>query len=142
LNRSGAGEKRVLLVVTDGQDNASQETLREALQKVQTKNGPVIYAIVLQGPGRRVTNPDAIRTLCQQTGGAVFFPDSLDQVSSIATAIGRDIRSQYVIGYKSSDPGQSGTYHTIQAQAWDQQGQPLRVSTRAGYYTGPTQNPQ
>ena len=136
LHKTSPLQKQVLLVVTDGRDNASQATFQEALHKLQSKNGPVLYTIALEQTGR----PDdglrqSLRTLSEQTGGTAFFPSSLDEVQSIASAIARDIRNQYVIGYRSSNPHTPGVYHSIQVQALDGS-TPLRVATRAGYYSG------
>jgi Ca-activated chloride channel family protein len=64
-----------------------------------------------------------------------FHPPNLDDVQSIASSIARDIRSQYVIGYRSSNPHTSGAYHSIQVQALDGSTR-LRVATRTGYYSG------
>lgn len=136
LHKTSPLQKQVLLVVTDGRDNASQATFQQALHKLQSKNGPVLYTIALEQTGR----PDdglqrALRTLSEQTGGTAFFPSSLDEVQSIASSIARDIRSQYVIGYRSSNPHTPGVYHSIRVQAFDGSA-PLRVATRTGYYTG------
>jgi Ca-activated chloride channel family protein len=136
LNKTSPLQKKVLLVVTDGRDNASQATFHEFLHKLQSKNGPVLYTIALEQNERRDdTDRQSLRTLSEQTGGTAFFPSSLDEVQSIASAIAQDIRSQYVIGYRSSNPHTAGTYHSIQVQAV---GGPtrLRVATRAGYYSG------
>jgi Ca-activated chloride channel homolog len=135
LHKTSPLQKQVLLVVTDGRDNASQATFQDALHKLQSKNGPVLYTIALEQTGR----PDegfqqSLRTLSEQTGGAVFFPSSLDEVQSIASAIARDIRNQYVIGYRSSNPHTPGVYHSIRVQVLDSS-TPLRVATRAGYYS-------
>ena len=136
LNQTSPLQKKILLVVTDGRDNASQATFQEVLRKLQSKNGPVLYTIALEQNER----PDdghrqSLRTLSQETGGVAFFPSSLDEVQSIASAIARDIRSQYVIGYRSSNPHTSGAYHSIQVQVLDGSTR-LRVATRAGYYSG------
>ena len=136
LHKTSPLQKQVLLVVTDGRDNASQATFQEALHKLQSKNGPVLYTIALE----QAKLPDnglqqSLRTLSEQTGGTAFFPSSLDEVQSIASAIARDIRSQYVIGYRSSNPHTPGVYHSIQVQALGR-ATPLRVATRAGYYSG------
>lgn len=143
LESGAPHQKKVLLVITDGQDNASQDTLNEALHQLETKNGPVVYAIALQATGSTLPERrDDIQTLCQRTGGAAFFPDSLDNVRSIAETIAHDIRSQYVLGYRSSNPDRPGTYHSIVAHASDAAGNVLRVSTRAGYYTDASGNIQ
>jgi Ca-activated chloride channel family protein len=131
--------KKVLLVVTDGRDNASQATFEELLHKLQSKNGPVLYAIALeqlkQNDRRDDGHRQSLRTLSEQTGGTAFFPSSLDEIKSIASAIAQDIRSEYVIGYRSSNPHTSGAYHSIQVQALAGSTR-LRVTTRAGYISG------
>jgi VWFA-related protein len=86
-------------------------------------------------------NRQSLRTLAEQTGGTAFFPSSLDEVQSIASTISRDIRSQYVIGYRSSNPHTPGSYHSIQVRAFDGSNQ-LRVATRTGYYSGNTGSPE
>ena len=136
LKQSSTLQKNVLLVVTDGQDNASQATFQEVLRKLQSNNGPVLYAIALdQNERREDGNRQSQRTLCEKTGGTAFFPSSLDEVQSIARTIAQDIRSQYVIGYRSSNPRTSGSYHAIQVLAHDGPAR-LRVATRTGYYSG------
>jgi Ca-activated chloride channel family protein len=128
--------KKALLVVTDGRDNASQATFQELLHKLQAKNGPVLYTIALEQNDRRDDgHRQSLRTLSEQTGGTAFFPSSLDEIKSIASAIAQDIRSQYVIGYRSSNPHTSGAYHSIQVQALAGSTR-LRVTTRAGYISG------
>lgn len=136
LNQSAPQQKKVLLLVTDGRDNASQATYEQVLRKLQSKNGPVLYTIALSQTGREDDRDrQALRSLSEQTGGTAFFPSSLDEVQSIAKSIAQDIRSQYVIGYRSSNPQTAGTYHAIQVQAADGTAR-LRVATRAGYYSG------
>jgi len=136
LNQTSPLQKKVLLVVTDGRDNASQATLQDILHKLQSKNGPVLYTIALdQNERRDVGDRQFLLMLCEHTGGTAFFPSSLDEVQSIASAIARDIRSQYVIGYRSSNPHTPGGYHSIQVQAHEGSAR-LRVATRSGYYSG------
>jgi len=136
LNSSPTQQKKVLLLVTDGRDNASQATFQEVLRKLQTKAGPVLYSIVLSQEGQRDDRDrQVLQTLSQQTGGTAFFPGNLDEVQSIAKGIAENIRSQYVIGYRSANPQTAGKYHAIQVQATGTQSA-LRVSTRAGYYSG------
>ena len=75
LNKTSPLQKKVLLVVTDGQDNASQATFQEVLHKLQSKNGPVLYTIALEQNQRRDdSNRQSLRTLSEQTGGTAFFP--------------------------------------------------------------------
>lgn len=136
MNQTSPVQKKVLLVVTDGRDNASRATFQEVLHKLQSKNGPVLYTIALEQNDRpNDVDRQSLATLCEQTGGTAFFPSSLDEVQSIAGSIAQDIRSQYVIGYRSSNPHTTGVYHTIKVQALGGPA-PLRVETRTGYYSG------
>src|SRR5580658_588732 len=136
LNQTSPLQKKVLLVVTDGRDNASQATFEEVLRKLQSKNGPVLYTIALEQNERKDDGyRQSLRTLSEQTGGTAFFPSSLDGIQSIASAIAQDIRSEYVIDYRSSNPQTSGTYHSIQVQALAGSTR-LHVATRAGYSSG------
>jgi Ca-activated chloride channel family protein len=138
LSQTSPLQKRILLVVTDGQDNASEATFEDVLHKLQSKNGPVVYLIALeQNEQWADANRQSLRTLAEQTGGTAFFPSSLDEVQSIASTISRDIRSQYVIGYRSANPHPPGSYHSIQVRAFDGSAR-LRVATRTGYFSGST----
>lgn len=136
LNQTPALPKKVLLVVTDGRDNASQATFQQVLRKLQQKDGPTLYTIALSpDEARNDSDRQSLITLSEQTGGTAFFPSSLDEIQSIASSIARDIRSQYVIGYSSSNPHTPGVYHSIHVQALEGSPQ-LRVATRTGYYSG------
>jgi Ca-activated chloride channel homolog len=129
-------EKKILLVITDGQDNMSEDTLQEAMRHLQQPNGPVLYAIGLtggdlQGPGRQ-----ALQELAGATGGTAFFPASLDQVEDITRSLAHDIRSQYTIAYKPRDEDMKAGYHPIQVEARAAGYAKLTVHTRNGVYTG------
>jgi VWFA-related protein len=129
-------QKRILLVVTDGADNASQESLEEAIQQLQQKDGPVVYVIALLANGRNASSTTrSLESLSQSTGGTAFFPKEVSQVDSITRSIASAIRNQYVIGYKSSSTATGHTYHTIQVDAFDPGRRKLRVRTRTGYYS-------
>jgi Ca-activated chloride channel family protein len=129
-------QKRILLVVTDGGDNASQESLEEAVQQLQQKDGPVVYVIALLGNSRNAgSTTRALESLSQSTGGTAFFPTDVSQVDSITRSIASAIRSQYVIGYKSSSTATGHVYHTIQVDAFTPDRRKLRVRTRTGYYS-------
>jgi Ca-activated chloride channel homolog len=127
-------EKRILLVITDGQDNMSQATLQEAMRRLQQRNGPIVYAIGLmeaQFQGR-----DALTKLADATGGSAFFPDSLDQVNDITRSLAHDIRSQYTISYRPQNQSSAQKYHPIVVEARSAGYGRLTVHTRNGYYTG------
>jgi Ca-activated chloride channel homolog len=96
--------KKILLVITDGQDNMSRETLQEAIRKLQPNNGLTVYAIGLTDEGLRSAGREALQNLASTTGGVAFFPQSLDEVNAITRTVAHDIRSQYTLAYKPQAP--------------------------------------
>ena len=91
-------DNKVLLVITDGRDNASHETLREARMRLQEEKGPTLYAIGLVGSGLDGKARMTLEDLADSTGGAAYFPASVNELDDISRAIGHDIRSRYTIG--------------------------------------------
>jgi Ca-activated chloride channel family protein len=138
LNNNPRVERKILLVITDGRDNASQQTLQEAMRRLQQENGPTLYAIGLLGDELQKSDSGPLRSLSESTGGVSFFPQSLDEVDDITRTIARDIRSQYTIGYKPTNHSQNGTYRAIQVKAQARGYHKLTVRTRSGYYPGGT----
>jgi len=129
-------QRKVLLVITDGRDNASQETLQEAVRRLQQENGPTLYAIGLLGDELQHSDTGALQSLAEVTGGVAFFPKSLDEVSDITRVVARDIHSQYTIGYKPTDHSKTGGYRTVEVRAQAPGHGKLTVRTRSGYYAG------
>jgi Ca-activated chloride channel family protein len=131
-------DKKVLLVITDGQDNMSQETLREAMHQLQPNNGPTIYAVGLTGTGLSQTGHDALQSLATSTGGVAYFPQSLDEVDTITRSVAHDIRSQYALTYKPANTNAQKGYQAIRVEAKAPGYGALTVRTRSGYYAGET----
>lgn len=131
-------DKKVLLVVTDGQDNMSQETLQEASRKLQQANGPTLYAIGLTGGGLQATGREALQHLAQGTGGVAYFPDSLDQVDNITRTVAHDIRSQYLIAYKPKNQNIKPEYQSVKVEAHAAGYAKLTVRTKSGYFSPTT----
>jgi len=131
-------EKKVLLVITDGQDNMSRETLQEASQRLQQANGPTIYAIGLLGSGLSGTGREALQRLADRTGGVAYFPDTLDQVDSTTRTVAHDIRHQYLIAYKPKNQNAKPGYQSVKVEARAPGYGKLTVRTRTGYYPGDT----
>ncbi len=129
-------DKKVLLVVTDGQDNMSRETLQEAIRQLQPNKGLTVYAIGLTDEGMTSAGRDALQNLASTTGGVSFFPQNLDEVNAITRAVAHDIRSQYTLAYKPA--GSKNGYQTIRVEAKAPGGARLIVRTRSGYYPGET----
>jgi Ca-activated chloride channel family protein len=136
LKKNAKLEKRVLLVVTDGEDNESQETLEQAIRRLQEENGPTVYAIGLLGEEKARRARKALQFIAEKTGGLAFFPKSLDEVDSITRNVAHDIRNQYTLGYKPTNPKSSGGYRTIRVDAKSKGYGKLTVRTKSGYYAG------
>jgi VWFA-related protein len=130
--------KKVLLVITDGQDNMSQETLQEAIRKLQPNKGETVYAIGLTDQGLTRSGREALQDLASSTGGVAFFPQSLDEVNSITRSVAHDIRSQYTLAFKPGNPSAQKGYQAIRVDAKGPNKSRLTVRTRTGYYPGET----
>jgi VWFA-related protein len=129
-------DKKVLLVITDGQDNMSRETLQEAIGQLQLNKGPTVYAIGLTDGGLTTNAREALQNLASTTGGVAFFPQSLDEVNDITRTVAHDLRSQYTLTYKPGSPKIG--YQAIRVEARDPGHRRLVVRTRTGYYPGDT----
>jgi Ca-activated chloride channel family protein len=129
-------QKKVLFVVTDGEDNASRDSLEETVRKLQEENGPTVYAIGLLGEEKARRARRALETIAQRTGGIAYLPRTLDEVDQISSSVAHDIRNQYTIGYKPSTPKSVGGYRAIRVEAKAKGFGKLTVRTRSGYYPG------
>ena len=135
LAKGAKKEKKVLLVVTDGVDNESRESLESAIRKVQDDNGPTIYTIGILGdePGIKRAKR-ALQSLSDQTGGVAFFPKDLMEVDEISQEVARDIRNQYTLTYKPTNPRSNGGYRKVKVEARAPGYKDLQVRTRDGYF--------
>jgi VWFA-related protein len=139
LSHNAKQPKQVLLLITDGDDNASSSTLEETIRRVQELDGPTIYCVgLLFGPdedkreskhARRV-----LETLAEQTGGVAYFPRRLEEVDGIAAQVANDIRQQYTISYSSTKPARLGGYRSVRVTATQKGYSKLTVRTRSGYF--------
>ncbi len=137
LKQNGRLEKKVLFVVTDGEDNASSETLERAVKQLQQENSPAIYAIGILGDEEHPRRAKkALEILCERTGGIAFFPKTLDEVDAISRTIANDIRNQYAIGYKPTTPKGAGGFRQVRVEAKAKGHGKLMVRTKSGYYAG------
>ncbi len=134
LRKKAKRDKKVLLVVTDGNDNASTETLEAVVRDAQ-QSDVLIYAIGLLSQEERKEARSAKRALdllVTSTGGQVFYPNSVTEVEGIAKEVARDIRSQYTIAYTPSNNVLDGTFRTIKVVVKGRNAPVAR--TRMGYY--------
>jgi Ca-activated chloride channel family protein len=136
LKKHSKLQRKVLFVVTDGEDDASRESLEQAVRRLQEENGPTVYAIGILGGEKERRARRALQTLAERTGGIAFLPKTLAEVDEISQAVARDIRNQYTIGYKPTTPKNVGGYRTIRVDAHARGYSKLTVRTRTGYYAG------
>lgn len=105
-------DKQAILVISDGEDNASRSTLENLVRRLQaSEEGTVIYAIgLLSEEDRRSAKRArrAIRHIVRATGGAAFFPESVDEVDAITQRVAHDIRNQYTLAYSPTDSERQG----------------------------------
>jgi VWFA-related protein len=133
--QAGSRDKKVLLVISDGGDNASRRSL-DQIMKLAAQSSAVIYTVGLfdeQDPDR---NPDVLKRLAKTTGGEAFLPGETGDVVAICERIARDIRHQYTIGYVPSNPARDGSYRAIRVLARTKDQGKLSVRTRTGYLAG------
>jgi Ca-activated chloride channel homolog len=148
----GNRDKKVLLVITDGEDNASRYTFEELMAHAQ-KSGALIYTIGLlgddeqghffkirSGESRRAAK--ALEELAKATGGQAYFPKTLEDVESTCVDIAHSIRNQYTLAYYPSNAKHDGTFRTVRVEASaPNKHEKLIVRTRAGYFAPKTEQP-
>ncbi|HEY1203413.1 MAG: VWA domain-containing protein [Acidobacteriaceae bacterium] len=130
----GKHDKKVLVVVTDGDDNMSEATLPELLREAQQRE-VLVYAIGLlseeeHDAAKRAR--EALAEITRSTGGHVWYPSDVDDVGRIALEVARDIRSQYIVAYTPSNPKLDGSYRQIRLAVTGPNHPVAR--TRTGYY--------
>lgn len=139
LVEDGKRPKQVLVLITDGEDNASTLNLEQTIRRVQELSGPVIYSIGLLF-GDEMSRAEvrhahrALEMLSTETGGMAFFPKSIEEVDQIAAEVARDIRTQYTLGYRSTKAMSVPGFRRVEVTAEAKGMGKLTVRTRTGYF--------
>jgi VWFA-related protein len=136
LAEHAARDRKVLLVVTDGNDNASMTTIAQ-IERQAEAHDTVIYAVGLfdEGdPSRRRRGQAELEALTERTGGAAYYPGSIEQIDAVMLAIAHQIRSQYTIAYAPQNQALDGSFRRIRVTAGPGH---LSVRTRRGYLARP-----
>jgi VWFA-related protein len=135
LAKNGIKDKKVLVVVTDGEDNASRESLERTIRMLQDEHGPVVYTIGILGDDHEAHRAKrALTQLAVETGGIYYFPKNASEVDEISRAVAHDIRNQYILGYKPTNPKAQLGYRAVKVEAKASGYGKLQVRTRSGYY--------
>jgi VWFA-related protein len=128
----GTLEKKALVIVSDGGDDASRHKYSEVLELAR-RSQAVIYSIGLAGESHQEENPAVLRRLARDTGGIAFFPHSVESVLDISKHIAADLREQYTLGYVPQRRARDSSFRTIRVKIEAPGRGKLRVRTRAGY---------
>ena len=139
--KKGHKDKRVLLLVTDGDDDASQKSFEDAIKAAEQSNA-TIYTIGVFSEDDLKTDKKMVRhskkilaELAEATGGQAYFPDNLDQVTPVCEQVAREIRNQYTVGYYPTNTAKDGTFRPVDLKVIPPNGRgKLAVRTRTGYY--------
>jgi Ca-activated chloride channel homolog len=130
-------DKKVLLVVTDGEDNTSRNTLERTVKEVQ-KTDTVIYTIgLLSDEKGKAKNraKKALKEMAEASGGLAFFPENVEDVHTICDQVAHDIRNQYTLAYYPTNTKRDGTYRAVSVEVIPPRGRGKLVArTRNGYY--------
>lgn len=135
--KEGYHDKKVLLIVSDGEDNSSHQTFAEMMEQAQRSNA-IVYAIGLLGQENEKAAAharQALLSLTRASGGSAYFPQGVDQVETICTRIAHDIRHQYTLGYYPRNSAHDGSFRTLRVEVAPSSGSgKLSVRTRTGYF--------
>ncbi len=136
--RLGTREKKVLVVITDGEDNASRHSLPYTVEAAERSNA-MIYTVGLLSEDDRSEARKArraLRELSEATGGLAFFPKTVDKVHQICLQVAQDIRNQYLLGYYPTNPQSNGGFRRVEVKLVDLPRGLGKVyaRTRVGYY--------
>jgi Ca-activated chloride channel homolog len=129
-------DKKVLIVISDGGDNASHHKLGQVLEDA-ARSDAIIYTVGLLDEAEDDRNPGVLRKIARATGGEAFLPQETSKVVPICEQIAADIRNQYTIGYIAPSRKLDSAFRTIKVTATGQHGEKLLVRTRTGYVASP-----
>jgi Ca-activated chloride channel homolog len=135
--KKASKDKRVLLVVTDGEDNTSHNSLEKTVREIQ-KTDTVIYTIGLLSQESKKSAKKAKKALediAKASGGLAFFPENVEDVHSLCEQVAHDIRNQYTLAYYPTNTRRDGTFRTVSVEVIPPRGRGKLVArTRNGYY--------
>lgn len=130
--RASNQDKNVLIIISDGGDNASSLRRSEVL-RIAGQSNALLYTIGIYDEEDPDKNPGVLRQLARSTGGEAYFPQAMDEVVDICERIAHEIRSQYTLGYVSTKAERNGSYRKILVEARSEDHHKLAVRARTGY---------
>ena len=133
--QSGHGQRRALVVISDGGDNVSRLKYADILTLAR-RSDAVIYAIGLLSDSQAIEEEDAdlLKRLCRDTGGVAYFPTTAEEIASASKAVADDLREQYTLGFEPADGRDPRAFRKIEVRVTAPAiAGRLRVRTRSGY---------
>jgi Ca-activated chloride channel family protein len=145
--KTGRLDKKALLVISDGEDNASKWGYNKVLEHVQKAKDIVIYAVGIfdesdsrsgglfrKSPQKKAR--EGLTEIAETSGGQAFFPKNIDEVAEICKRIARDLRNRYTIGYTSKNIKQDGSYRKVTVKLINPPKNAVnaKLKTREGYF--------
>jgi Ca-activated chloride channel homolog len=136
LERRGDDRRRVILLVTDAGETTSVADF-DAARHAAVRSGALLYTIVVRPvkneSGRNTAGEHALETITDTMGGAMFYPDTVQELDAIFDRINRELRTQYRLGYYPTPRGPANTFRTIEVKLTGN----YQVRHRKSYLTGP-----
>jgi Ca-activated chloride channel homolog len=133
----GFHEKKVLLVVSDGEDNHSKYKLKQVLTAIQ-ESKMIVYTVGLLSQDSEMFGDEgkkALKQIADAGGGASFFPKNVGDVEEVCRRIARDLRNQYTVGYKPSNEKLDGSWRKVIVKVTPPKTMPkVTVHSKKGYY--------
>ena len=137
LERRGDDRRRVIILVTDAGETTSRADF-DAARKEAVLSNALLYTIVIRPvkneSGRNTAGEHALETMTDTTGGAMFYPDSAQELGAIFDRIDRELRTQYRLAYYPNPRGPANTYRSIVVTV---NPSTYKVRHRKSYLTGP-----
>lgn len=131
----GANQKKALIILSDGGDDASRLNFKKTLAAVQ-RSSTVIYTIGIVASDQANVDPGALKKMASEAGGQSYFPRSTEQLPGISQQIARDLREQYTIAFLPDHAGHNTGFRKIRVTVKAPGHRGLKVRTRPGYLAG------
>ncbi len=129
---TGRHTRQVLVLISDGDDNASTAKVEDVLDMTRQAEA-AIFTVALRDPSDKAGNPKLLKRLASETGGEAFEPQTLEDLPETLEHIARDIRSAYSIGYAPQASSAGRALRKLRVNVRGQNGRPLHARTRGGY---------
>ena len=123
---------RILVLISDGDDNASKITLQQAIEAAQREE-VTIYTISTNNSGYTRGGDKILKDLAFQTGGQTFLPNNAREMVKAFTSIEQEMRSRYALAYQPADLREDGRFHRIEIRA-QKSNRKIHVHARKGYF--------